>query len=258
MNLLKIIIPFFVSSFVNAELVEISEQDLATFTGQSGVTLEGNVKLTIDDISYQQTPDSSYQVLHDIVADYQYGATTIDVTSNGSIRFRLPEFIQFNELSMGLYTSNTAQVDTSASNKETYTIYASTLGDSYENFTLGISGAKLENGSNSLNGSYVNTNTLENNTSTTFTISEAADVTINLESEDDSWFAEDYAQITLVDEDGNILKQEGSEGNNDATLVYSFDSAIENNFILHATLTGTFKMGGAIEMFSFNNASYKR
>lgn len=264
MNFIKLTTLLFIANFVNAELVEISEQELGTFSGQSGVTFEGNVNLTIDEITYQQTPDSSYQILHNIVADYQYGATTIDVTNNGSVRFGLPEFIHFNELSFGLYTSKEMNVDPSNSNDiQTYTIYADTLGNAYDGFDLNISGATFDNGSNSYSDDYVNSPNLEGNRSTQLTITEATDINLTLTSEDDcTGFGcdnqEDFAHIVIVDEDGEIVAEAGQSGQNNTSLDYSFDSPINNNFILHATLTGTFKMGGAIEMFSFSNPSFKR
>lgn len=265
-NAKKISLGFIITmtSLSHAELITISENEMADVSGQAGVTLEGNVNLTIGDIAYQQTPDSSYQVLHDVVAQYTYGATTLDITNNGSLRFGLPEFIRFDELSFSLYSSNTAQVDTSNPNNiQTYTIYADTLGDAFDGFELDISGTSFDNGNNSFTGDYINSPNLEGNRSTQLTITEATDIRLTLTSEDDcTGFLcdnqEDFAHIVIVDEDGNTIAQAGQTGTNNTSLNYSFASPINNNFLVKATLTGTLKMGGAIEMFGASNVSFKR
>lgn len=264
MNKLVLIwVLFSINSF--AELIPMQESSLATVSGQSGVTMEGSVDLTIGDIAYQQTPDSSYQVLHDIVAQYSYGATTLDVTDIGSLRLGLPEFIHFDELSFSLYSSNSAQVDPSNSNDiRTYTIYADTLGNAYDGFDLDISGASFDNGSNRFSGDYVNSPDLEGNRSTQLTITEATNISLNLTSEDDASGClfcdseEDFAHIVIVDEDGNTVAEAGENGTHNTSLNYSFGSPINNNFLVKATLTGTLKMGGAIEMFGASNVSFKR
>lgn len=260
----RISCPLLISTISFAELVPITSDEMSNVSGQSGITMEGSVDLTIGDIAYQQTPDSSYLVLHDITAQYQYGPTTLDVTSNGALRFGLPEFINFDKLSMSLYNSKTVQVDANNPNNiQTYTIYADTLGNAYDRFDLDITGTTFDNGNTNFNGDYVNTGSLEGNRSTTLTVTEATDIKLTLVSDDDctSFFCdnqEDFANIVIVDEDGNIVAQEGQSGQHDATLNYSFDSPINNNFLVRATLTGTFKMGGAIEMFGAGNVSYKR
>lgn len=242
-----------------AELTPLTSDDLANYVAQSGVTIEGNVNLTIENISYQQRPDSSHLMINDLVAKYEYGPTTLDITNNGAIRFGLPEFVHFEELSFGLYNSASAQLDVNNPvNTQTYRIYASTLGDSYDSFKLDISGTSFDNGSNRYQDDYVNTNTLENNANTSFTIDKATDLTIDLESDDDGWFAEDYAKITVVNEEGDIIGEAGRDGQNDASLSLHFDSPVNHTFLLQATLTGAMKMGGAIEMFSTANIPIKR
>lgn len=265
MNKLIFIWTFFsVGSF--AELIPMQESSLATISGQSGITVEGSIDLTIGDIAYQQTPDSSYQILHNIVAQYSYGATTLDVTDIGALRLGLPEFIRFDELSFSLYSSNSSQVDPSNPDDiQTYTIYADTLGDAFDGFDLEISGARFDDGTTTFSkNNYANTTTLENNENIELTITGATDISLTLTSEDDeSGFCfcdaeEDYGHIVIVDEDGNVVAEAGETGINHTSLNYSFDSPINNNFLVQATLTGTLKMGGAIEMFGVNNVAFKR
>lgn len=265
MTLIKRLIPYtlFVAVDSHAELTPLAEQQLDAITGQSGITIEGNMNMTISDIAYQQRPDSSYFVLHDITSRYTYGATTLDITADGALRFGLPEFINFDRFSFSLYTSADAQVDTNAANSATYTLYAGTLGDAYDGFNLNISGVSLKNNGNSWNGNYINTNRLENNASDTFTIDGKTTISINLNSEDTctGLFCdneEDFAQITIVDKDGNIVSQSGSVGQHNATLNHTFESPVQNNFLVRATLTGNIKMGGAIEVLPGAAVTHKR
>jgi hypothetical protein len=247
-----------------AELMPVSEQDLANVSGQAGISLDTTVDLTIGNISYQQRPADSYFMLNDITARYSYVGATIDVTTQGALRFGLPETLTIDDLSFGVYNSKTATMDiNNPDDIQTYTIYADTLGNAYDGFTLNISGTSLDNGSTVFTGDYVNSATLEGNRNTKLTIVKATDISISLTSEDDcsSFFcdsAEDYAHIVIVDKDGNIVTQAGQAGTNDASLNYSFASPINNHFLMNATLTGTFKMGGAIEMFGAGDVAYKR
>ena len=252
------------SMFSFAELVPVDEKVLANVSGQAGISLDTTVDLTIGNISYQQRPTDSYFMLNDITARYSYIGATIDVTEQGALRFGLPETLNIDELSFGLYNSKTATLDiNNPDDIQTYTIYADTLGNAYDGFTLNISGTSLDNGSTTFTGDYVNSATLEGNRNTKLTIEKATDISISLTSEDDcsSFFcdnAEDYAHIVIVDEDGNIVTQAGQSGTNNSSLNYSFASPINNHFLMNVTLTGTFKMGGAIEMFGAGQVAYKR
>jgi hypothetical protein len=267
MTLIKVILTYsmFVISMLSfAELVPVNEKILANVSGQAGISLDTTVDLTIGSISYQQRPTDSYFMLNDITARYSYIGATVDITEQGALRFGLPETLTINELSFGLYNSKTAIIDiNNPDDIQTYTIYADTLGNAYDGFTLNISGTSLDNGSTTFTGDYVNSSTLEGNRNTKLTIEEATDISISLTSEDDcsSFFcdnAEDYAHIVIVDEDGNILTQAGQSGTNNTSLNYSFASPINNHFLMNLTLTGTFKMGGAIEMFGAGQVAYKR
>ena len=252
------------STFSFAELIPVNEKALANVSGQAGISLDTTVDLTIGNISYQQRPTDSYFMLNDITARYSYVGATIDVTEQGALRFGLPETLHIDELSFGLYNSKTATMDIkNPDDIQTYTIYADTLGNAYDGFTLNISGTSLDNGSTTFSGDYVNSATLEDNRNTKLTIEEATDISISLTSEDDcsSFFcdnAEDYAHIVIVDENGNIVTQAGQSGTNNTSLNYSFASPINNHFLMNVTLTGSFKMGGAIEMFGAGNVAYKR
>lgn len=247
-----------------AELVPVDEINLANVSGQAGISLDSTVDLTIGNISYQQRPTDSYFMLNDVTARYSYVGATIDVTAQGALRLGLPETLHIDELSFGLYNSKTATIDINNPNDiQTYTIYADTLGNAYDGFTLNISGTSLDNGSTTFTGDYANSATLAGNKNTQLTIEEATDISISLTSEDDcsSFFcdnAEDYAHIVIVDEDGNIVTQAGQSGTNNTNLNYSFASPINNHFLMSVTLTGTFKMGGAIEMFGAGQVAYKR
>ncbi|MEH6449305.1 MAG: DUF6160 family protein [Oleispira sp.] len=268
MTLIKIIIvPFclLLSIHTVAELVPVDENNLANISGQAGISLDSTVDLTIGNISYQQRPTDSYFMLNDITARYSYVGATIDVTARGALRLGLPETLHIDEFSFGLYNSKTATIDINNPNDiQTYTIYADTLGNAYDGFTLNISGASLDNGSTTFTGDYVGSATLAGNRNTQLTIVEATDISISLTSEDDCTTflfcdsEEDFAHIVIVDEDGNIVTQAGQAGTNNTSLNYSFDSPINNHFLMNATLTGTFKMGGAIEMFGAGDVAYKR
>jgi hypothetical protein len=248
-----------------AELLPVDEESLAQISGQAGISLDSTVDLTIGNIAYQQRPTDSYFMLNDITARYSYTGATIDITAQGAMRFGLPDTLHFDELSFGLYNSRTAVIDiNNPDDIQTYTIYADTLGNAYDGFTLNISGTTLDNGSTTFSGDYVNSSNLVGNRNTKLTITAATDISISLTSEDDCTTflfcdsAEDFAHIVIVDEDGNIVTQAGQSGSNDTSLNYSFDSPINNHFLMRATLTGTFKMGGAIEMFGAGNVTYKR
>jgi hypothetical protein len=267
MTLIKAMLSSFLLSlslYSLAELVPVNEKDLANVSGQAGISLDSTVDLTIGSISYQQRPTDSYFMLNDITARYSYVGATIDVTEQGALRFGLPKTFHIDEFSFGVYNSKTAKMDVNNPDDiQTYTIYANTLGNAYDGFTLNISGTNLDNGSTTFTGDYVNSVTLEGNRNTKLTIEEATNISISLASEDDcsSLFcdnAEDYAHIVIVDENGNIVTQAGQAGTNHTSLNYSFDSPINNHFLMNATLTGTFKMGGAIEMFGAGNVAYKR
>jgi hypothetical protein len=252
------------NAFCFAELVAINEKILANVSGQAGISLDTTVDLTIGNISYQQRPTDSYFMLNDITARYSYIGATIDVTAQGALRLGLPETLTIDEFSFGLYNSRTATIDiNNPDDIQTYTIYADTLGNAYDGFTLNISGTRLDNGSTTFSGDYINSATLEGNRNTKLTIEEATDISISLTSEDDcsSFFcdnAEDYAHIVIVDENGNIVTQAGQSGTNHTRLNYSFASPINNHFLMNVTLTGTFKMGGAIEIFGAGQVAYKR
>lgn len=252
-------------SFSAAELIPVNEDILSEVAGQAGISLDSTVDLTIGNIAYQQRPTDSYFILNDITARYSYTRATIDVTAQGALRFGLPETLHFDELSFGLYNSKTANIDTSNPDDiQTYTIYADTLGNAFDGFTLNISGATLDNGSTTFTGDYINSATLEGNRNTKLTIKKATDISISLTSEDDCTTflfcdsAEDFAHIVIVDKDGKIVKQAGQVGTNNTNLNYRFESPINNHFLMKATLTGTFKMGGAIEMFGAGNVAFKR
>lgn len=238
---------------------EITDSQLSDSIGQSGLTIEGNVNLSAEQLSYQQRADSSYLILNDIQAQFSYSPATVDITAQGTIRYGLPNTLKFDNLSLALYSSNSQTLDLNNSDSiQTYTIYASSLGNQHKGFELNISGIKLDDGSNYFEDDYIDTNILENNASTSFTVNSKSDINIELISDDDCCFGnEDYAQITVVDEDGNIIQQTGSSGENDANLSLHFDSPINNNFIVQATLTGTFNMGGAIEVFTASNVPTK-
>jgi hypothetical protein len=268
MTLTKAILSYFLLSlsiFSFAELIPVNESVLGNVSGQAGISLDSTVDLTIGNISYQQRPTDSYFMLNDITARYSYVGATIDVTAQGALRFGLPETLHIDELSFGLYNSRTAEIDiTNPNDIQTYTIYADTLGNAYDGFTLNISGTRLDNGSTTFTGSYANSSTLAGNQNTQLTIEEATNINISLTSSDDCTTflfcdsAEDFAHIVIVDEDGNIVTEAGQSGTNNTSLNYSFESPINNHFIMNATLTGTFKMGGAIEMFGAGNVAFKR
>lgn len=267
MTLTKAILSYFLLSlsiFSFAELIPVNESTLGNVSGQAGISLDSTVDLTIGNISYQQRPTDSYFMLNDITARYSYVGATIDVTAQGALRFGLPETLHIDELSFGLYNSRTAEIDiTNPNDIQTYTIYADTLGNAYDGFDLDISGISFDNGSNRLSGDYSNSSNLAGNKNTQLTITGKTDIQLTLTSEDDcsSFFcdnAEDYAHIVIVDEDGNIVTEAGQSGTNNTRLNYSFESPINNHFIMNATLTGTFKMGGAIEMFGAGNVAFKR
>ncbi len=249
----------------SAELVLIDENNLANVTAQAGISLDSTVDLTIGNISYQQRPTDSYFMINDVTARYSYIGATIDITAQGAMRFGLPETLHFDELSFGLYNSKTAVMDiTNPDDIQTYTIYADTLGNAYDGFTLNISGTTLDNGSTTFSGDYVNSANLAGNQNTGLTITAATDISISMTSEDDctTFFfcdsEEDFAHIVIVDEDGNVVTESGESGTNHTSLNYSFDSPINNHFLMNVTLTGTFKMGGAIEMFGAGSVAYKR
>lgn len=255
----SVVITSSLSMATAAELVSIDEAALADVSGQSGIGIDGSVDLKIGNIAYQQRPTDSYLMINDLVAQYNYAGAALDITAEGALRFSLPDFIQFDELSFSVYNSSTAALDiNNPTSLQTYTVYASTLGNAYDGFNLDITGATFDNGSNRYSADYVNTNNLTDNANTSVSISEGAEVTFLLESEDDGFFNEDYAQITVVNEDGEVIEQVGSDGQNDASLTLRLEPRIHNNFLVKATLTGTLKMGGAIEMFSVNNVAFKR
>lgn len=268
MTLIKVIVSYFflsVSIFSFAELIPVNEKALGNVSGQAGISLDSTVDLTIGNISYQQRPTDSYFILNDITARYSYVGATIDVTAQGALRFGLPETLKIDELSFGLYNSKNADINTNNPDDiQTYTIYADTLGNAYDGFTLNISGTTLDNGSTTFTGDYVNSSTLAGNRNTKLTIKKATDISISLTSEDDCTTflfcdsEEDFAHIVIVDKDGKIVTQAGQSGTNNTSLNYSFASPINNHFLMKATLTGTFKMGGAIEMFGAGNVAFKR
>lgn len=248
-----------------AELVPVNESMLANVSGQAGITLDRSVDLTIENISYQQRPTESYFIAHDITARYSYIGSTIDVTAQGSLRFGLPETLHIEEFGFSLYNSKTVGVDVNnLDDIQTYTIYADTFGNGYDGFTLNISGTTLDNGSTTFNSSYVNSGTLEGNMHTELTIEEATDISISLTSDNTctAWpfcdSEEDFAHIVIVDEDGNIVTESGQAGTHNTSLNHSFESPINHNFLMSARLTGTFKMGGAIEMFGAGAVPFKR
>ncbi len=270
-----------------SELQKISDHALSQQIGQSGITIDREVPLSVESITLDLEGSEGVSVItgnpldsnpynNRAILNYQYKGLALDILNDGILSVGLPK--QFilgqrnpitgnleNGLNASLYLSKTAEIPptTYRSQAQTYTAYINSTSDdpAHDDFTLSISGDlnRIFNGSYSENLSNSNID----GASVTFSISDPSLINLSVVSEDKrncdfgpfGCDGTDDGEIILVDSNGDLVAVASVAGE-DASLTNisvnptrSIDN-LGSNFFISAKMTGTFDLTGSINIFS--------
>lgn len=279
-----LVIGLLLSAQINAELSELNNTNLASINAQSGLSIDQDLNLSIDNVEMHLTGSNGLGILSgdlldndpnndQILLDLSYKNLSIDITPRGMLAITLPKKLQINNFSASLYTSTSSTITetTYLTQPQQYSVFINTLEQpdsdrEAENFNLYID-------NNGADISYLDQDFIQGSANTsgaqfTFTVDSLSDINISLDTIDDvdcdfnrcgniirRADGEDYGEIIVVDEKGNLVGRSGSLDQNDVSINFTADGTrqidqLGSNFLIKASMSGNFDINGRVLFFT--------